>query len=179
MKVDMAMQDILATIQRNQQQIDLLTANNTQLTSYLLQQGLIQHLSQIPGFRNGGAPVAPAVNRHTNGATRAIAAPSPPVSAPAATGKRRGRPPKEPPATATKPASNVERGRYHREAMLAWARAHGGVLNLAEFRATNKGRMKCSPTFWVTTMYSCATKMVRENLLAHEGPGLYRLKEAA
>ena len=53
MNVTMPMQDILATIQRNQAQIDLLTANNSQLTSFLLQQGLIQNLAEpAQGFRN-------------------------------------------------------------------------------------------------------------------------------
>ena len=69
MTVTMSMQEILATIQRNQQQIDLLTANNTQLVHFLLSQGMIQNLSELPGL-NGhallggmatlhGPPIAP------------------------------------------------------------------------------------------------------------------------
>ena len=54
MKVTMGMQEILATIQRNQQQIDLLTANNTQLVHFLLSQGMIQNLSELPGFNGNG-----------------------------------------------------------------------------------------------------------------------------
>ena len=54
MKVTMNMQEILATIQRNQQQIDLLTANNTQLVHFLLSQGMIQNLSELPGFNGNG-----------------------------------------------------------------------------------------------------------------------------
>ena len=54
MKVTMSMQEILATIQRNQQQIDLLTANNTQLVHFLLSQGMIQNLSELPGFDGNG-----------------------------------------------------------------------------------------------------------------------------
>ena len=54
MKITMGMQETLATIQRNQQQIDLLTANNTQVVHFLLSQGMIQNLSELPGFNGNG-----------------------------------------------------------------------------------------------------------------------------
>jgi hypothetical protein len=67
MKVDIDLQEILSTIQRNQQQIDLLTANNTQLVNYLLHTGATQALQSMP---NGGFPQLAAPLVHTTGRKR-------------------------------------------------------------------------------------------------------------
>jgi hypothetical protein len=182
MKVTMPMQDILATIQRNQQQIDLLTVNNTQLTNFLLQQGFIQDLADLPGFTNGhGAPVLAVHNGPGVAPQLALAAPVASEAAPT-TRKRRGRPPgakgarKEP---TVPPDSNIARGRLQADLMISWARRHGSVLCLSDFRAAKKGKAPgIADSFFTTTMYTKAARLAEAGVLAKEGPGYYRLADA-
>jgi hypothetical protein len=182
MKVTMPMQDILATIQRNQSQIDLLTANNTQLTTFLLHQGFVQNLADLRGVTNGhGAPALATSNGHGVAPPLALAAPVAPEAAPT-TRKTRGRPPgakgerKEPTAP---PDSNAARGRLQTDLMISWARRHGGVLNLSDFRAAKEGKAPgITDSFFTTTMYTKAGRLVEAGVLAKEGPGYYRLADA-
>lgn len=50
MKIGGELLDILEMFKRNQQQIDLLTANNMQLASYLQQAGIIQNYGGLPAL---------------------------------------------------------------------------------------------------------------------------------
>jgi hypothetical protein len=179
MTVTTSMQDILATIQRNQRQIDLLTANSTQLTNFLLQQGLIQNLVDIAGLTGGhGMPEIHA--RKGQGLAPPVALASPVVSKTApTTRKARGRRPganvarKE---ATVPPDSNVARGRLQTDLMISWARRHRGVLNLSDFRAAREGKAPGVPdSFFTTTMYTKAKQLLEEGALAKEGPGHYRL----
>lgn len=80
MNIDIELQEILATIDRNQRQIDLLVANNTQLTRMLLMQGMQanhRHVNVQP------APPRPAP----------VASLPAPQAAPPNEPARRGRPP--------------------------------------------------------------------------------------
>lgn len=174
MNISMPMQEILATIERNQQQIDLLTANNTQLVHFLLSQGMIQNLSQLPGFNGHG--VANGVSAHHTPSTfpPLLAAPQPPP-------KRRGRKPAaERMAAMFTPqnGSKAERGRTQSEMLISWARQAGGRLNLAEFRAANEGKVPgLTDSFFSTTIYTKTSKLTREGVFRKVGPGEYRLND--
>lgn len=56
MKVGGELLDILEMFKRNQQQIDLLTANNMQLASYLQQAGIIQNYGGLPALLQPAEP---------------------------------------------------------------------------------------------------------------------------
>lgn len=51
MNVSQELTSILNQIQRNQQQIDLLSSNNNHLVSFLIQTGMVENLKTIPGFQ--------------------------------------------------------------------------------------------------------------------------------
>jgi hypothetical protein len=176
MKITMSMQEILATIQRNQQQIDLLTTNNTQLVHFLLSQGMIQNLSELPGF-NG------------NGFTAGIAAihePPPLLQAPPKPPTRHARKGSVRKATKRREAismrapanTNAGRGQLQAEVLIAWAKQAGGRLNLAQFRAANEGRTRgIKHSFYTTTMYTKVGKLTEQGVFTKIGPGEYRLKD--
>jgi len=161
MNVTLAMQDVLATIQRNQQQIDLLTANNTQLVQFLLSQGMVQNMAEMSGFNaaaSGAAADSPAV--------------VPLLPAPA---QRRGRPRVEESAAeaAAQPATTGQGN-----LLIAFARQCGGKLKLADFRAAHRGKTPgISNSFFETTMYSKVSSLTQAGLLTKIGLGEYRLND--
>jgi hypothetical protein len=62
MNVGRDLLDVLEMIRRNQEQVDLLVANNTRLTAHLIQTGLIQNLGGLAAFQQllqNGAATAP------------------------------------------------------------------------------------------------------------------------
>jgi len=140
MKVTMNMQETLATIQRNQQQIDLLTANNTQLVHFLLSQGMIQNLSELPGFNgNGFTGGMAAFHGPAIPPPLLQAPPNPPAHHARKGSARKQAKRREANATPTPPTSNAGRGQLQAEILIAWAKQAGGRLNLAQFRAAMKG----------------------------------------
>jgi hypothetical protein len=173
------MQEILATIQRNQQQIDLLTANNTQLVHFLLSQGMIQNLSELPGL-NGHALLGGMATLHGPAIAQPLL-PSP--TKPSARHarklvtrkptKRRGTDVRVPVAT-----SNAGRGQLQAELLIAWAKQAGGRLNLAQFRTANEGKTRgIKHSFYTTTMYTKVGKLTEQGVFIKIGPGEYRLND--
>jgi len=178
MKVTMGMQEILATIQRNQQQIDLLTANNMQLVHFLLSQGMIQNFSELPGFNGNGLAGGMA-------AIQVPPIPPPLLQAPPKSAARHARKGSVRKATKRREASstpapvntNAGRGQLQAEVLIAWAKQAGGRLNLAQFRAANEGRTRgIKHSFYATTMYSKVGKLTEQGVFTKIGPGEYRLK---
>lgn len=105
MNVGRDLMDILETVRRNQEQIDLLTANNTRLTSHLLQTGLIQNLGGLS-----------AIQQILNGAT---------VLDGLAPKKRLGRPPLKALAAMGVPVEHVERLGITDEERNSYAQTNG------------------------------------------------------
>jgi hypothetical protein len=177
MKITMGMQETLATIQRNQQQIDLLTANNTQLVHFLLSQGMIQNLNELPGFGGNGFTGEMAAIHEPVVPPPLLQAPPEPPAHQARKGSAR-KPPKRREAHATRaPAtSNAGRGLLQAELLIAWAKQAGGRLNLAQFRAANEGRTRgIKHSFYTTTMYTKVGKLTEQGVFSKIGPGEYRL----
>jgi len=167
MNVSMTMQEILATIQRNQEQIDLLTANNTELSNYLMEHGMAQNMASLVADR--GAHVALPARAQVNSHLLALPAPAAPP-APRGAKKRRGRPRK-----ALVSRSDMEWGRGQAELLISWACENEGILELSAFREASEGMPGVSPSFFKTTMYAKAGKLVDEGLLRRKSPGVYRL----
>ena len=180
MKVTMNMQEILATIQRNQQQIDLLTANNTQLVHFLLSQGMIQNLSELPGFNGNGFTGGTAAFHGPAIPPPLLQAPPKPPAHHARKGAaRKPASRRQATATPTPPTSNAGRGQLQSEVLIAWAKQAGGRLNLAQFRAANEGRTRgIKHSFYTTTMYTKVGKLTEQGVFTKIGPGEYRLNDS-
>lgn len=173
MMVTMTMQEILATIERNQQQIDLLTANNTQLVHFLLSQGMIQSLSELPGL-SGHTTRGMAVVQAPGAVLPLLAAPT---KLPGRSGRKRIAKPSGA-ADTQRPTSNVGRGKLQSDLLVAWARRAGGTLKLAEFRAAQEGKVPgIKESFYSTTMYTKVGKLTQQGIFTKIGPGEYRLND--
>jgi hypothetical protein len=179
MTVTMSMQEILATIQRNQQQIDLLTANNTQLVHFLLSQGMIQNLSELPELNGHALPGGMATLHGPSIAAPLLPAPTEPSA-------RKARKPVTRKAAkrrdvghqAAAATSNAGRGHLQAELLIAWARQAGGTLKLAQFRAANEGKTRgIKNSFYTTTMYTKVGKLTEQGVFTKIGPGEYRLND--
>lgn len=179
MKVTMNMQETLATIQRNQQQIDLLTANNTQLVHFLLSQGMIQNLSDLPGFNGNGFTGGMAAFHGPAIPPPLLQAPPNPSAHHARKGSARKSPNRREANTTRVPAtSNAGRGQFQAELLIAWAKQAGGTLNLSQFRAANEGRTRgIKHSFYTTTMYTKVGKLTEQGVFTKIGPGEYRLND--
>jgi hypothetical protein len=174
------MQEILATIQRNQQQIDLLTANNTQLVHFLLSQGMIQNLSELPGL-NGHGLVGGVASLHGPG----ISPPLLPSPTTPSVRKARKVPTRKPTkrvdagARAASATSNAGRGQLQANLLISWARKAGGTLKLSQFRAANEGKARgIKGSFYTTTMYTKVGKLAEQGVFTKIGPGEYRLNDS-
>ncbi len=180
MTVTMSMQEILATIQRNQQQIDLLTANNTQLVHFLLSQGMIQNLSELPGL-NGHGLIGGMATPHAPGISPTLL-PSPTEPSARKARKVASRKPSrrvEAGAQEVAATSNVGRGKLQADLLVAWAKQAGGTLNLSQFRAANEGKARgIKRSFYTTTMYTKVGKLTEQGVFTKIGPGEYRLNDS-
>jgi hypothetical protein len=178
MKITMGMQEILATIQRNQQQIDLLTTNNTQLIHFLLSQGMIQNLSELPGFNGNGFTAGIAAIQGPVIPPLLQAPPKPPVHHARRGSTRKPTNHREASPTRAPTTSNAGRGQLQAEVLIAWAKQAGGRLNLAQFRAANEGRTRgIKHSFYTTTMYTKVGKLTEQGVFTKIGPGEYRLND--
>ena len=179
MKITMGMQEILATIQRNQQQIDLLTTNNTQLVHFLLSQGMIQNLSELPGF-NGNGPGGGMAATHVSAMPPPLlqAPPKPPSHQTRKGSVRKATKRREASSTRAPANTNADRGQLQAEVLIAWAKQAGRRLNLAQFRAANEGRTRgIKHSFYTTTMYTKVGKLTEQGVFTKIGPGEYRLND--
>jgi len=179
MKITMGMQEILATIQRNQQQIDLLTANNTQLVHFLLSQGMIQNLDELPGFNgNGFAGGMAAIQVPAIPPPLLQSPPKPPTRHARKGSVRKATKRREANSTRAPANTNAGRGQLQAEVLIAWAKQAGGRLNLAQFRAANEGRTRgIKHSFYTTTMYTKVGKLTEQGVFTKIGPGEYRLND--
>lgn len=180
MTVTMNMQEILATIQRNQQQIDLLTANNTQLVHFLLSQGMIQNLSELPGL-NGHGLVGGMATQQGPGISPPLL-PSPTAPSTRKARKVAMRKPTrhvEGSVQETTATSNAGRGKLQADLLIAWAKQAGGTLILSQFRAANEGKARgVKSSFYTTTMYTKVGKLTEQGVFTKIGPGEYRLNDS-
>ena len=130
MNITMDLQGVLALMQRNQQQIDLLTANQTELTNYLLRMGMAQNVAVLNGGPVNGHRPAP------------LALPAP----------RRGRAPKELHARGSQAAEELDSvgkriGRRlwtaaQREASSKRMKKHWAAMRKLKAAATNEREAK-------------------------------------
>jgi hypothetical protein len=189
MNLGMNVMEKLALVQRNQQQIDLLTNNNNQLISSIVTESAMGNLLNIPGLppqignllraaMNGQMPMPFPSNGAAPHPALLLGAGEEP--------KRRGRKPGSKNATTTaaavtrKPGTRPPTGFYDK-LMIDFAQQRGGRFVIQDFRKAHEGKKKngIPETFFHTTLYSKASRMTTDGVFKKVSDGVYELNPAA
>lgn len=170
-------QEILAQISNNQNQIDLLTKNNTILVQYLLQKGVdashLEYMYRRPDLRER------LLSQQTNGhepepesphyQQRALPAPKrrgrPPLAAAPSHGKHQLRPDHE---YVIRPGSKIGW-------VIEFAREHDNVIDLGAFREDFRRRRRKPDSFAKTTVCGVCNRLAARGILRKLSGSTYQL----
>lgn len=170
MNIPLDLQQIIAQIRTNQEQIKLLTDNNAMLTEFLALKGIEQNhiafAASHPEFNKRLTPLDGDQLRKPREPRALLAATSNNNHTPEAVVKKRGRPSLGTPRAY--PGSKVE-------LLVDYAVDHGGVVNLREFRDWFLDKGHGPESYVKTTMYGQCRSLAKRGFMKALNPYTYSL----